>query len=185
MKRVKIHGLGGQGVITAAKILASVAAIYEDKFVKIFPAHGHERRGSPVFVDVYLDNTNILLNTFIYVPDIVIVLEPYTDICGNVPSGKPSTSILIVNSDDVSVLNDYKEKYGFEVIYYVNASKIALKHTGNNIPNIALFGGIAKAGVVNIDFVIKAVADNKIITKYSCMKSIDAVREAYEKTAIF
>ena len=47
MFEVRIHGRGGQGVVTAAEML-SVAAFLEGKHAQAFPSFGSERTGAPV-----------------------------------------------------------------------------------------------------------------------------------------
>ena len=51
MKRLKFYGLGGQGVVTAGKVLSSAVSLHEDKYAITVPAYGHERRGAPVFCE--------------------------------------------------------------------------------------------------------------------------------------
>lgn len=76
MIRLKFYGLGGQGVVTAAKVLSAAVSIHEGKYAVTIPAYGHERRGAPVYTDVVVDNEPILLNCFVYEPDIVLVMDP-------------------------------------------------------------------------------------------------------------
>jgi pyruvate ferredoxin oxidoreductase gamma subunit len=45
--QVRIHGRGGQGVVTAAELL-SVAAFREGRHAQAFPSFGSERTGAPV-----------------------------------------------------------------------------------------------------------------------------------------
>ena len=47
MFQVRIHGRGGQGVVSAAEML-SVAAFLEGKHAQAFPSFGSERMGAPV-----------------------------------------------------------------------------------------------------------------------------------------
>ena len=47
MFQVRIHGRGGQGVVTAAEML-SIAAFMEKKYAQAFPSFGSERMGAPV-----------------------------------------------------------------------------------------------------------------------------------------
>ena len=47
MFQVRIHGRGGQGVVTAAEML-SIAAFLEGKYAQAFPSFGSERMGAPV-----------------------------------------------------------------------------------------------------------------------------------------
>jgi pyruvate ferredoxin oxidoreductase gamma subunit len=46
MFQVRFHGRGGQGVVTAAELLAS-AAFREDRHAQAFPSFGSERMGAP------------------------------------------------------------------------------------------------------------------------------------------
>lgn len=47
MFEVRIHGRGGQGVVTAAELL-SVAAFADGRCAQAFPSFGSERTGAPV-----------------------------------------------------------------------------------------------------------------------------------------
>ena len=47
MFEIRIHGRGGQGVVTAAELL-SAAAFAEGKHAQAFPRFGSERTGAPV-----------------------------------------------------------------------------------------------------------------------------------------
>ena len=47
MFQVRIHGRGGQVVVTAAELL-SVAAFLEGRHAQAFPSFGSERTGAPV-----------------------------------------------------------------------------------------------------------------------------------------
>lgn len=47
MFQVRIHGRGGQGVVTATEML-SVAAFDEGRHAQAFPSFGSERTGAPV-----------------------------------------------------------------------------------------------------------------------------------------
>ena len=47
MFQIRIHGRGGQGVVTAAEML-SIAAFGEGRHAQAFPSFGSERTGAPV-----------------------------------------------------------------------------------------------------------------------------------------
>ena len=47
---VRLHGRGGQGVVTAAELL-SEAAFAEGRHAQAFPSFGSERTGAPVLTD--------------------------------------------------------------------------------------------------------------------------------------
>ena len=58
MFEVRIHGRGGQGVVTAAELL-SVAAFAEGKHAQAFPTFGSERTGAPVVAFCRIDDAPI------------------------------------------------------------------------------------------------------------------------------
>ena len=62
MKRIKFYGIGGQGAVTAAKVLSQAVSIYQDEYAITVPAYGHERRGAPVFAHIIVDTEPVLLN---------------------------------------------------------------------------------------------------------------------------
>lgn len=74
MLEIRIHGLGGQGVVTAANTLA-LACFYEGWQTQAFPFFGPERIGAPVCGFVRLSRQVIKLKQQIYRPDIIIVFD--------------------------------------------------------------------------------------------------------------
>ena len=60
MFQVRIHGRGGQGVVTAAELL-SVAAFREGRHAQAFPSFGSERTGAPVVAFCRIDDRPIRL----------------------------------------------------------------------------------------------------------------------------
>lgn len=177
--RIKFFGLGGQGVVTAAKILCYAVFIYEDKFARNIPAFGQERRGAPVFSDVIIDSEPILINSFVYTPDFVIVLtQNIIDIGVNIGQGIHDNTTLIINTETIGVINRLKKKYNFVKIHYVNATKIALEEIGSNITSGAILGAFAKSGVVKIKSICKSLTD--LFKNELGEKNAKAAQEAYK-----
>ena len=58
MYQIRLHGRGGQGVVTAAEML-SVAAFMEGHFAQAFPSFGSERTGAPVVAFARVDEKAI------------------------------------------------------------------------------------------------------------------------------
>ena len=75
MFQVRIHGRGGQGVVTGAEML-SVAAFFEDRHAQAFPSFGSERMGAPVVSFCRIDDKEIRLREPILEPDALIVQDP-------------------------------------------------------------------------------------------------------------
>ncbi|MFA7303994.1 MAG: 2-oxoacid:acceptor oxidoreductase family protein, partial [Methanoregula sp.] len=54
MFEIRIHSRGGQGGVTAARLLA-MAALHDGKYATACPFYGAERRGAPVVSFVRID----------------------------------------------------------------------------------------------------------------------------------
>lgn len=181
MYRIKCYGLGGQGVVTAAKILSHAASIFENKYGKTIPAFGHERRGAPVYADVMIDHEPILLNSFVYQPDVVLLFAPSVIQQGiQIQQGIHADSILIINTADPLLPGQLKQTYHFKEVYHVDASAIALAEIGLDIPNGAMLGAIARAGIVQIQSVISALKEN--FRAKEGEQNARAAQNAYERT---
>ena len=180
MKKLKFYGLGGQGIVTAAKMLSEAVSLFEDKYAIIVPSYGHERRGAPVNASIIIDDEPVLLNSFVYDPDIVLVMdETIIDKGVDIAEGIKPESILILNTGNGEALRRY-QGYGFKEIYHADATGVALEVIGIGIPNASMLGMLAKTGLVSIDSVEKAIKDT--FGEKAGDKNAGAAREAYNRT---
>ncbi len=74
MFQVRIHGRGGQGVVTAAELL-SLAAFAEGRHAQAFPSFGSERTGAPVVAFCRIDDHEIRTREPVSEPDALIVQD--------------------------------------------------------------------------------------------------------------
>lgn len=175
MKQIKIHGLGGQGVVTAAKILAEAVALGENKNAQAIPAYGHERRGAPVYADVITDEEPIRLKSFVYNPDVVVLFDLSVMEKGiDVMAGVTEETLFIVNAPEVKGEMPFKN----QEIYYVDAQNISLEVIKRDIPNSAMLGAIAGAGLANIE-AVKATVE-KTFGKGGAINA-EAAQRAYDQ----
>src|SRR4030042_1325818 len=72
---IRWHGRGGQGAITAAKIVAQAAYIKGYRGVTAAPSFGAERRGAPVSASTRISPEPIMVVSQIEGPDVVVVLD--------------------------------------------------------------------------------------------------------------
>lgn len=181
MKNLKFYGVGGQGVVTATKIMSSAVSLHEGKYAITVPAYGHERRGAPVFSDIIMDEEPILLNCFVYSPDVVVVMdETVVDKHVDIGAGRHKDTIMVLNTSSSDTAERLAEQFGFEEVYYVDATQIAVDHIGRNIPNGPVLGALAKTGLVSIESVEKALVE--FFGEKAGVKNAESAREAYEKT---
>jgi pyruvate ferredoxin oxidoreductase gamma subunit len=160
MFQVRIHGRGGQGVVTAAELL-SVAAFTEGKHAQAFPSFGSERTGSPVVSFCRIDDKEIRLREPILEPDALIVQDPTLFSVTNVFEGLKSSGYLLVNTGkDFAGLNiaAAAAKLPSSNARTVPATELALKYIGRALPNAVLLGAFAAlTGVVQIHSVASAI----------------------------
>src|SRR5262249_26600396 len=98
MFQVRIHGRGGQGVVTAAELL-SVAAFAEGKYAQAFPTFGSERTGAPVVAFCRLDDKPIRVREPIAAPDVLIVQDPTMLHQVDLFAGLGRNAYLLVNTE--------------------------------------------------------------------------------------
>jgi len=72
---IRINGRGGQGAVTASRLLAE-AAILEGQYVHAFPNFGPERAGAPVTSFARISPEPFTEKTEVYEPHIVVVIDP-------------------------------------------------------------------------------------------------------------
>ena len=162
MFQVRIHGRGGQGVVTAAELL-SVAAFREGKHAQAFPSFGSERTGAPVVAYCRIDDRAIRLREPIMAPDAIIIQDPtllhQVDVFGGlVPDG-----YVLINTSrtfEELGLGEFMSGLRRERLCTVPATELALKHVGRAVPNAALLAGFAAvSGRISLEAVSAAIRE--------------------------
>ena len=162
MFQVRIHGRGGQGVVTAAELL-SVAAFFEDKHSQAFPMFGSERTGAPVVAFCRLSDRPIRLREPIVEPDALIVQDPTLLHQVDLFAGVGRESYILINTSrslDELGIGDFLSAFRADRVLAVPATELAREHLGRPLPNAALLGAFsALTGVLAIDSVTAAIRD--------------------------
>lgn len=94
MVELRIHGRGGQGGVTLAKIIAEIEFL-RGRSVQAFGLYAAERSGAPIQAFVRIDDAPITNRNLVYEPDHLIVLDPTLLGPGIVVGLKPAGWILI------------------------------------------------------------------------------------------
>jgi pyruvate ferredoxin oxidoreductase gamma subunit len=157
MFQVRIHGRGGQGVVTAAELL-SVAAFREGRHAQAFPSFGSERTGAPVVAFCRIDDRPIRVREPIVEPDALIVQDPtllhQVDLFGGL---RPGGSVVLNSTRRAAELG--LEQLDGRVVT-VPASDLAREHLGRPLPNAALLGAFsAICGLVTIESLAAAIRE--------------------------
>ena len=160
MLEVRIHGRGGQGVVTAAELL-SLAAFAEDRHAQAFPSFGSERMGAPVVAYCRIDERAIRSREPISFPDALIVQDATLLHQVDVFSGLKDDGYVLVNSQRSPAelgLDDLALRPGR--LLTVPASDIAREELGRPLPGAVLLGGFsALSGAVSIDSLEAAIRE--------------------------
>jgi pyruvate ferredoxin oxidoreductase gamma subunit len=162
MLQVRIHGRGGQGVVTAAEML-SIAAFHQGRHAQAFPSFGSERTGAPVVAFCRMDDKPIRSREPISAPDALIIQDAHLLHQVDVFQRLMPNGYVLINS------NRTVHELGIESlaarlpqgrVVIVPATEIALKHLGRPLPNAVLLGAFAaQTGFITLDAVIHAIHD--------------------------
>lgn len=162
MFQVRIHGRGGQGVVTAAEML-SVAAFDEGRHAQAFPSFGSERMGAPVVAFCRISDREIRLREPIMEPDAIIIQDPTLLHQVDVFAGLKNDGYILINTNKSFAelgLADLARAWNPAHLCTVSATELALKHVGRPVPNVPLLGGFAAiSDVIQLASVIKAIGE--------------------------
>jgi len=144
---IRWHGRGGQGVVTAGKLLAETA-LGTGQYFQAFPDYGPERMGAPIRAYTRLGSAPITIHSQIEEPDIALVLDP--TLLGSVPvtEGLKEDGILLVNTSMTP--EEVRRVTGFRTgrVCTVDASHIAIEELGREITNTPMLGAFARVSGV-------------------------------------
>ncbi len=147
---IRMSGLGGQGAVTAAHVLA-MAASRDGRFAVSNPFFGAEKRMAPAESYCRIGIERIYDRGELVFPDVIQVFHPQVITMGKsytMPfySGIKEGGIVIINSDcpllpdeDVERLKDLNVS-----VFYINGTQIALEVAGTELAtNMTMIGSVA------------------------------------------
>jgi len=180
MFQIRIHGRGGQGVVSAAEML-SVAAFLEGRHAQAFPSFGSERMGAPVMAFCRIDDKEIRLREPVLDPDALIIQDPTLLHQVDLFKGLRSTGYILINSTrDFDGLGLAEFARGFRAAHLrtIAATELAMKHVGRAVPNVPLLGAFAAiTREVKLESVIAAIREK--FPSVLAEKNAAAATEAY------
>ena len=182
MFEIRIHGRGGQGVVTAAEML-SIAAFEEGKHSQAIPSFGSERMGAPVVAYVRIDDAPIELCEPVMSPDLLIIQDPTLFHAVDVFSGLADDGFVLINTSrgiEELRIDEAVERLPEHHVATVAATELAMRHLGRPTPNTVLLGALtALTDVIHLSSVTKAIND-----KFSgevAERNIAAARSAHDE----
>jgi pyruvate ferredoxin oxidoreductase gamma subunit len=181
MFQVRIHGRGGQGVVTGAEMM-SIAAFLGGQHAQAFPSFGSERTGAPVVAYCRMDSKEIRLREPVMEPDAIIIQDPTLLHQVDVFSGLKSNGYILINttrSYDELGLGEFVKDFNSEHLLTVGATELSIKHVGRPLPNVPLLGSFAAAaGLITLEAVLAAIGQK--FKGVVAQGNMAAASEAYE-----
>ncbi len=182
MMEIRIHGRGGQGAVTAAKILGE-AAITEGKWAWKSALYGGERRGAPVQAFVRIADEPIRETHQVIEPDCLLIIDPTLPDVVNVTAGLKEPGVIIYNT------TKKPEEVGFAKgakVATLDALTISNELFGaRSIPivNTSMMGALVKAtGYLDLESLFEPIM--KSFPGSRGEKNIQAVKLGYENSAL-
>ena len=148
---IRLHGRGGQGGVTCAKILAALFA-RTGHSVQAFGDYAGERSGAPVRAYMRASDTEVDNRNKIYTPDHLLVLDP-TLLGDDIVGGLKTGGTLLINTPEAP--EQIALRFPGYRVATVDATAIARRHgIGSRsvvIVNTTLAGAFARAVDLPLD----------------------------------
>lgn len=179
------HGRGGQGAVTAAKILTEAAFYQGFKGVSAKPTYFSERRGAPVSVHTRIAADPIRTFSNVNSPDIAVVLDDnlleMVNVTGNLKEG----GLIVVNSarqpDELGLHGPFIVAVS-DAFHSSEAAGLIVE--GNVLISTSILGPFAAASdLVSLENIQKAIGKN--FKGAALKRNLAALEYAYRDTRIF
>ena len=157
---IRWHGRGGQGAITAAKIVAQAAYLEGYRGTTAAPSFGAERRGVPISASTRISPQTVMVVSQVEEPDVVVVLDHTLLKYHEVTSGLVKGGWVIVNSWRHPKELDIKGDFSIATADATRVcSNLRLIVAGLTVVNTAILGAFVRAtkvvGMASIEKVIR------------------------------
>lgn len=181
---IRWHGRGGQGTVTAAKVLAE-ASMAEGKNVQAFPEYGPERMGAPLRAYNRICDKPMTIHCQVTNPAVVAVVDPSLLDSVDVTEGATGDAVFVINTaKEPAELRKKMKLKKTQRIYSVDANAISLATIGRVMPNTPMLGAVAKAtGVIKLKTLLEDIRASfgKKFSEVIIKNNLDAASKAYEE----
>jgi pyruvate ferredoxin oxidoreductase gamma subunit len=179
------HGRGGQGAVTAAKILTEAAYYQGFKGVSAKPTYFSERRGAPVSVHTRISREPVRTFSNVLSPDVAVVLDDNLLDMVNVTANLKQGGFLIINSALSPQELGIEGPFTLAVADAFHSSEAAgLIVEGNVLISTSILGPFAAAlDLVSLDNIRKAIGHS--FQGRALERNIKALELAHKGTRVF
>ena len=181
---IRWHGRGGQGTVTAAKVLAD-ACLSGGRYVQAFPEYGPERSGAPLRAYNRVSSRELRMHCPVLHPQVVSVVDATLLDSINVAEGAKEDAVFVVNTTrDPMEIRTKLNAGPKQKIFTVDATKIANDCIGRALPNSPMLGAICKiTGLVTLEHLLEDVRKSfgKKFSQQIIEGNLEATRRGYEE----
>ena len=181
---IRWHGRGGQGTVTAAKVLAD-SCLGGGRYVQAFPEYGPERAGAPLRAYNRISSTKLRMHCPVEEPDIVAVADATLLDSINVAEGTKGDTIFIVNtSKDPKEIREKLKAGKSQKVFSLDATRIAIDCFGRNLPNSPMLGAVCKiSALITLEHLLEDVRNSfgKKFSQKIIDGNIEATKRGYEE----
>ncbi len=175
MFEIRIHSRGGQGGVTASRLVA-LAAIHDGKDATACVFYGPQRRGAPVISFVRMDDSPVRIYSHVQEPDLVAVLDTSVMEMVDVFQKLKKGGKIFINSTEA------KDFPGLSTLH-ADLNGIARRENlilaGYTILSTPLLGILAKLGIISLNSARKA-----ILEMFPDPRNIRAAEAAYREMSL-
>jgi len=183
LTEIRWHGRGGQGAVTAAKMVAELA-LGEGRYFQAFPEYGPERSGAPIVAFTRVSDAPIQVYSGVEHPQIVVVLDSSLMTVVDVTKGAPDDAIVLVNSERSPARLRKDTGFTGNRLYTIAATRIAIETIKRAIPNTPMVGALTRiTGLFDIDDVVAFLREDfgKKFPPKVVEGNIAAITRSYEE----
>ncbi len=182
MIEIRWHGRGGQGAVTASKMLAA-SALRMGKYFQAFPEYGPERRGAPVQAFTRISDEPINMFSQVVNPNYVVIVDPGLIGKASLTHGLLEDGVIIANFKGTPA--ELRQKLGFQggKVYTIDATEVANRILGRPITNTPMLGALLKvSNVVKMEYLEEEVKSMFAKVKADMVeRNIAAVKAGYDE----
>jgi pyruvate ferredoxin oxidoreductase gamma subunit len=181
MFEISLFGRGGQGIVTAASVIAD-AALHDGRYPQKMPVYGAARRGDTVKAFVRVDTEPVLLRAPILTPDCVMICDASIPL-HDAGRGLRASGVLVLNDAGIP---DVAARAGVRTFCCVDANAVSREVFGPlpiPLTGIIMVGALLRAVSVIGEASVRAVL-GRYVSRDMLEKNLRALHEGFTRARL-
>jgi 2-oxoisovalerate/pyruvate ferredoxin oxidoreductase gamma subunit len=175
---IRLHGLGGQGVVTTAHLLG-LAATRSGRWAHSFPFFSTAQRGGTVRAYARISETPVRVKSFVYQPDILVVFAPSLLALPETMEGwEPGRSLLCSSAGAAVLPGDLGP-----ACFWLDADAIAHEVLGRDTTSTVMAGALLRL-IPDLTFADLEQGIREMFGGRSAAQNVAAAAAGFERCVI-